>query len=56
MQEAKHALLLYQQLKQTAPEDLLRKLELKTNVPRAYKRLRNSSSEDEGKTKKKRKS
>jgi len=53
MQEAKHALGLYLQLAQTAAEDLLRRLEPKPQ--RGPKRLRNSSSEDEDKTKKKRK-
>lgn len=53
MQEAKHALSLYLQLAQTAAEDLLRRLDPKPQ--RGPKRLRNSSSEDEDKTKKKRK-
>lgn len=53
MQEARHALSFYLQLAQTAAEDLLRHLDPKP--PRAPKRLRNSSSEDEDKTKKKRK-
>ena len=55
MQEAKHAVLFYVQLKQTAAEDLLRKLDLKTST-RPPKRIRSGSSEDEEKLKKKRKS
>lgn len=55
MQEAKHAVLFYLQLKQTAAEDLLRRIDPKAPV-RPSKRVRSGSSEDEEKLKKKRKS